>query len=241
MKKITLCTLLLLATSSCNIWEPFDGEPDILEAAFQCLHAQNYACAIEKYNLLPDGTLKSQKLCTTYLTKAGISTSILINTMQESTFMMGKLANQLVPWSSTKQADIGQAVTHCTAYRTAVVGTTYEDNGKLLTSLAAITDCSLRMAKSDLFQSTTGADCDTAAAGATSNNGVIERGDISETSDGNLPGMCDADADACRDNLQNVALDLNDAEADISDIPVLGAADVAVVVRNQLLTDQVEP
>ncbi|MCB0404811.1 MAG: hypothetical protein KDD51_08485, partial [Bdellovibrionales bacterium] len=220
------------------------GTQGILEEALKCYRNGDIACAISYYNQLSDGSLKSRQLCTAYMYKAGMGLSQLVSTTQKSTGMFGSLANELVPWNSTKGADAASALTNCSNYATAESGGANERESVLFKALSVFLDCAMKMAKSDLTnQNGAAGSCDHTADGATSGNGVITKEDIdSAGNDGDLTGnqgMCDADATSCTTNLSTVSTDLTNAGfTNFNNIPTgLAAAANATASRLAIIND----
>lgn len=193
---VPICVL-----AGCNLYAPFntDSTPtDYLEEATKCLDEGNFACAIQDYNQLPDGSLKDQKLCTGYLAKAGLTINVLLNiiTQQQQT-MMGSLANAILPWSATQGSDSNNAKENCIAFATE---SPTDPNAPLLQAMGYIMDCAVLMAKTDQFVGSSDTDSSCTTPGL--NQGKIVQADIINT-DGNV--MCSADAVTCGNDLYAVA------------------------------------
>lgn len=197
---------VILVLAGCNIYQPFKSSKtanDYIEEAQKCLHDGDYDCAITNYNQLPAGVDKQEKLCTVYISKAGMSLSDLVSVVnQNSVRMMGALAQSIVPWTEAKGTAIAAGITACGD--SALVAT---ETGKLLKALALYTDCAVRMAKTDEFVATSNSDtaCDTAG----NRNGLVREGDIADNSDGTISatGMCAADVTACRTDLRTISVE----------------------------------
>ena len=197
---------------SCNIYRPFtkNSTPeDFLEEALKCLHNGDFACAISNYNQLPAGELKSQKLCTAFLSKAGFTLNALLNIVGQSSNnqMMGNLANSMIPWNSTKQGDAALAKTNCEAFATSTASSTDKptrDLGTLFKTMSHFVECALFMAKTDQFVANSTADTTCTTPG--NNSGTVTAGDISDNADGSITsvGMCSADANACNDDISTL-------------------------------------
>ena len=74
----------LIGVLSCNVYSPLNSnnsDLDKLEEAQRCLKDLNYNCAIAQYEGIKDSDLKEQKLCQVYLTKGGVTLTVLINTL----------------------------------------------------------------------------------------------------------------------------------------------------------------
>lgn len=183
---------------SCNIYEPLAKKStpeEYLESGQACLHKNDYACAIENYNSLPDGSLKNENLCTVYLAKGGVTLKSLISIIPNgSATMLGALANTLIPWSATRGADLASAKTYCTNY---AADTSTGDKGVLLKTLGNLGDCAARMAKTASTLSV--AEGDACNTPNTTNTGVLRAQDMGPAS-GSLsagPGMCTEDVVEC--------------------------------------------
>lgn len=210
-KKIRVFAVLLVCAvvvTACNIYAPFQPEghvEDYLEAAQACLHKGDYACAIEKYEKLPEGNLRSEKLCMTYLSKAGFGLNALLSTLkQNNQQMMGSLANVFLPWSDTKGTDAATAKTHCIA----VTGS----SAALLKNVGYIVDCAMRMAKTD--QRIGSNDSEETCTTAGNQSGRVTSSDIGSTG---TAGMCKTDVIECANDMKAVSSsDLNNSQ--LSDI-----------------------
>lgn len=210
MKKITLLSypIAVFLLNACNIYEPLTkrGSPEeYLESAQACLHKNDYTCAIENYNSLPAGSLKNEKLCTVYLAKGGVTLKTLISVIPTgNATMLGALANTLIPWDSTKAADLAAAKTHCTNLASdASTG----DTGVLLKTVGNLADCAVRMAKTASFQSVAEGDsCSTPNASAPT---ALRNDDLGPANNAALststPGMCTSDAIVCVQDISAVS------------------------------------
>lgn len=216
MKKINPFLLfvgLLPILSSCNIYKPFAGTgstEDILDAALSCLHAEDYVCAIEKYNKLPDSDLKNERLCTVTLAKAGVTLNVLLNVVtQPDRDMLGALANSFLPWSTTRQTDIDSAKAVCATYYGNFT-TVNASTKTLLKTLSLLSHCAVRMARTDTLVGDDRTNDPCTIPGNSS--GRITAADIGS---GGLStvntGMCSVHVEDCNDDL--VALP---SEADLN-------------------------
>lgn len=191
--------LLMPLIFACNIYSPFtsvSSDQDRIEEAMKCLHSGDYDCAIEEYKGITDETLKNQKLCMAYMAKAGFGLNALINTFSEDqSHLLGNLANSLIPWSEARRDAADNGKIACAAYEAA----TKTGFGGLLKALSNYVDCSVRVAKTDLYVATSSSDlaCNTPGNA----DGKVTKADISESSDGSIgagyDGMCPADVSAC--------------------------------------------
>jgi hypothetical protein len=201
-----VCSFFLFSLLSCNVYAPLNSnnsDLDKLEEAQKCLKDSDYACAIKQYNGLVDVTLKNQKLCQSYLSKGGVTLSVLTKQInQSSSKMLSGLAKALFPWSSQKSEDLDNAKTYCVNYS---ADSSSEELGILLKALAVFSHCAIRVAKAELFQATSnGGACNQTLSG----NGSLDITDIAVNSNGkleyNAPGMCSEDVDACGADLTSV-------------------------------------
>jgi hypothetical protein len=191
--------LLIPLLVSCNLYTPLNtsgSDSDKLEEAQVCLKDNDYQCAIDQYEKIEDAALKQQKLCQIYLTRGGITLSILVNVLNEnSSKIIVNLGNRLLPWTSNKSADLQLAKTHCSEYR----NLSSDSDASLLKVTALFSDCAIRMARTDRFQSTTVDDTCT-LANFSSSNGLLTAPDIGGDGAGSIdttPGMCSSDVNAC--------------------------------------------
>lgn len=215
-KKALLFVVSLFLIASCNLYSPFNSTStpnDFLEEALKCLHNGDFACAITNYEQLPDGDLKNQKLCTAYMAKAGLTLNTMLNVVTEqSTGMLGSLANAVIPWTAQKTTDAETARSYCNTFGASA---TSGENGVYLSSLGLMLDCAVRMAKTDQFVGASEADtsCSTVA---TKTGGRISQGDIEGSG---TQVMCTADVTQCRNDF--VAVQNNNAaiqQAGLSDL-----------------------
>lgn len=195
----------LASLTSCNIYGPLDfhsSDEAYLEAALACLHDRDYDCAIENYNQLSNALLKSEKLCSVNLTKAGFTLLMLVNTVQQQNDdMMGALAQGLVPWTTAKGQAAADALTSCGSYKTNAVGTTSANTGLLLHQLSIVARCAMGMARSDLWVTNNDTTCDVAG----DQDGIVENTDVASADNGTLgTGMCKEEIDACASALTQV-------------------------------------
>jgi hypothetical protein len=220
---------------SCNVYEPLtsiSGDETLRQAAQVCLHKGDFTCAIEYLNRLSDSAEKQQDLCTVTLAQSGVTLVTMVNTIAKGstgTKLMGNLAQALSPWTSDKETYAASAKTRCAAIPAA---TTASGNNlsTLLKALGYMADCSVRMAKTDLFVATAASGSCTATAG--NSNGVVEANDIaSDSVAGTLgagqKGMCDADATLCKEDIDALsgmstalrAAGLGDIAGNVDSIP----------------------
>ncbi|MFM8315354.1 MAG: hypothetical protein ACKOA8_13795 [Deltaproteobacteria bacterium] len=210
-----ILSLTILSLISCNLYTPFNttgSDLDKLEEAQKCLSDSNYDCALEQYEKLEDNTLKQQKLCQTYLSRGGVTLTVLVNSLnQNSSKMLPNYAQKFVPWTSRKSADLDLAKTHCVNFNSL----SNKEEAVLLKTIALFSHCAIRMARTDMFQATHVDinDCTTPNAQA---NRVLSAVDIGGDSNGELvsgsPGMCKPDVDACASDIQAISsADLNAA------------------------------
>lgn len=210
MKKLRLpffyiaCLPVIL---SCNIYEPLAkrGTPEeYVEAAQACLHKGDYLCAIDNYNALPAGKLKSEKLCTVYLAKGGVTLKSLISVIPTgNATMLGALANTLIPWDATKASDLASAKTNCTEL---AADTTSGDTGALLKAVSNFADCAIRIAKTATYQSVAEGDtCDTPNASAPTAIRTVDIGPANGAISASSPGMCGTDVVACVGDISGVS------------------------------------
>lgn len=200
---IFLCISTLI---SCNVYGPFASnstEQDYVDSAQKCLKTRDYDCAIGFYNAMPAGDLKNQKLCLIYLAKAGISLTTVLNTFtQAANTMLGTLANQLLPWSQTKQDALDVAATNCATYKTSA---TSAKAGQLLNALAVFSHCAIRISKTDTYfaSNNLSATCGQSRTG----NGIISGADIDDNSGTGAitaQGMCVDDVNTCGTDISSL-------------------------------------
>lgn len=188
---LLLPILLLFFIASCNVYQPLhrrSNPSDYLEAATRCQHQKDHDCAIENLSKLPDGELKTRKLCVAYLARIGFTTRAYLSIISsDGAFLLGNTASRILPWSEAKVQDARLAVETC--------GSLSGKLGALVKSVALVVDCALRIAKADVWVATSTSDQDCKTPG--NSNGVIERTDI--IADNTV--MCPSDAIACRNDL----------------------------------------
>ena len=197
----------LIGVLSCNVYSPLNSnnsDLDKLEEAQRCLKDLNYNCAIAQYEGIKDSDLKEQKLCQVYLTKGGVTLTVLINTLNKnSSKVLGNLAKNFLPWTSQKLTDLELAKTHCMNF---AATSNSVDQGFLLKTIAGFSDCAIRMARAEKFRAlAVDGDCTTASPNT---NGILEAGDIGQSTgviDSTHPGMCRSDVEACAVDLISVA------------------------------------
>ena len=199
MRTLLFALILVPLLLSCNAYSPLNSTSSIedrLEEAQKCLRDSDYGCAITHYNALPDGKLKSEKLCMVHLAKGGVTLTTLINTVNKNNSkVLGNFAQTLMPWSSTKSADLDTAKTQCTNF--AADGTS-GNQGILLRTLSLMAHCSIRMAKTDQFLGN--AETDTTCTTAGNASGTVTTGDIGPVNGiigSGTNGMCAADVTSC--------------------------------------------
>lgn len=206
---VFLSVALAVILVSCNLYSPLTStgsDEARIEEALKCLHDGDYQCAIENYSALSDPKEKARRLCQTNLARAGLTLSLLIQTLGDSQStsdpaLLGVIANKLIPWDATKQTAAEEAKKNCTQYKTeAVAGTTEEQEfGDVLNTLGAFIDCTTRMAKVDQLVSADNTDdCTTPG----NKDGKVTANEITaDTVAGSIsagqPGMCKADVEAC--------------------------------------------
>lgn len=211
LRKYRILTLALVCplVLSCNVYKSFAAPSSVveyIEEAQRCLADGNYDCAITNYNLLPTGTQKTEKLCIVNIARAGLGISTLIDIVTNgasSTEMLGNLAEQLLPYSTVKEAAAEAAITNCI-----LLGT--DDTATLLKTLAYTVDCSVRISKTDTLVATVdagNATCNSTTPGNAS--GTITAADITKNGSGTLsgaqPGMCQKDVNACVTDINNAS------------------------------------
>jgi hypothetical protein len=224
--RILLVVALLPLILSCNIYAPLTGNSSVedhLEEARKCLHDGDYACAIAEYEKLPEGSLRKQKLCTANLSRMGFTLSSLINTVQEqSSGVLGKLANNLGTWSAEKFASAESAKTQC-------VGFSEEpgsgDLGVLLKTLGLLGHCANLISKADQIVGVTDNESEVCAT-AGNKSGTVNAADMTVDGTGSAtvssPAICAKDATACTSDI----LALNPAALEASKLSgIKGAFD----------------
>src|SRR5262245_37543108 len=112
LKRLATCCVLPLLLS-CNLYKPFTKtvtDEDHVEEGQKCLHEGDFGCAISNYELITNTALRNEKLCQTYLSKAGLDLSDLLNIVtQGTTTVLGDLAQSFIPWSQEKYDSIQSA------------------------------------------------------------------------------------------------------------------------------------
>lgn len=213
MKKKILRTLglflVLLGVTSCNIYSPFaqkSSTQDLVEEGQRCMHDGDYACAEEAYTAIPDAEVKNEKLCKMFLTKGGMTLSFLIDTVtNNSSKMLGELAQGLVPWTQAKSDALDSAKTACANYVSSTTTSASANQATLLQSVGLLVHCAIRVAKTDVYVATSNSDtaCNTAGGG----NGTISQSDIGDNADGTITsrGMCAADASMCTTDISSMS------------------------------------
>ncbi|MBI4404158.1 MAG: hypothetical protein HY537_08355, partial [Deltaproteobacteria bacterium] len=180
---------------SCNVFNPFYSKntpEDLIEDALRCLHKGDFDCSIDNYLALPDGNLKSTRLCTAYLARAGLTLRTYLDVVTvESATMLGTAADSFLPWNLQKQSDAEQAKIHCAA----ITGKL----GALLNTVALIVHCAMSVAKTDAVVGSSISDmvCTTAGNGS----GKITKKDI--VNDSSV--MCSTDVLGCRNDFVDQA------------------------------------
>lgn len=201
-----LCSLFLFSILSCNAYAPLNSnnsDLDKLEEAQKCLKDSDYDCAINQYKGLGDATLKNQKLCQAYLSKGGITLSVLAKEINNSSAkMLSGLAKALFPWSSQKSEDLDNAKNYCVAYSS---DSSSGEMGILLRTVAVFSHCAIRVTKAELFQATSDAGPCNQTISA---NGSLDALDIAVNSNGtlasNAPGMCSDDVNTCGQDITSI-------------------------------------
>lgn len=224
-RTLSLLISIFSLLASCNVYTPFNtngADLDKLEEAQVCLKQNDWDCAIEQYQKLNDNTLKQQKLCQTYLSRGGITLSVLVNILNKnSEKILVNLGNELIPWTSNKSQDLELAKTHCGNFSSL----SPSGDSLFLKTTSLLAHCAVRMARTDRFQAIPSDDTCTMAN--ISSNGVLGAGDVCQTADGSLedsgvakPGMCSQDVNACVSDI----LAVKDVASELSS---LGFSDLA--------------
>jgi hypothetical protein len=234
---------------SCNLYTPFGStrtDEGKVEQALKCLHESpaDYACAIENYSAISDATEKNRRLCQVNLARAGLTLSVMINTLGSGTgdaSVLGEVANAIIPWTQEKDTAVEALTEPCDAYAAATAASEATDDdqfGSALRGLSAVMACAVRMAKTDQFVGSSDSDTECTTAG--NGDKVVTSEDISDNADGTISakGMCSADAIKCRDRLATVGSgggdqNISDLLAQFSSLTGVSAADA---VRNLLRT-----
>jgi hypothetical protein len=201
------CLGLLLLLNGCNVYAPFaspGSDAEYIEEARRCLATSDYDCAIANYSRIAETALKNQKLCLANISKAGMNLTSLVSvaTSGSSGSSLLKLtANQILlrGYTQAKLDAAASAVTQC-----ALLGS--DQTSTLLKLISLITDCGVRLAKSDTLVATSeggATTCNSATAG--NGNRVMDDADIGGSGagvvDGSNSGMCEADVQACVNNM----------------------------------------
>ena len=179
---------------SCNLYSPLQGgggTQDLLERARRCEEDGDFVCAEEMFKKLPDGETKMSRLCSLYLTEAGVTLNTFADVLSKAggITMLGTLAQTLVPYTQDKLTAAANALTECGSFATASGSAT----AVLLQSSAKFTHCAVLLAKTDQAIQTSNGD---ACATAGNKNGTLTKSDIA--------GMCSADVDLCTTDLRTL-------------------------------------
>lgn len=199
--------------AACNVFAPLEPDSSVqdhVQIGQKCEAALDFACARAEYDALPDGPLKSRKLCTLSLSVAGVTLSTLVNTVTiQGAAMLGATARELMPWSEAKdQAAKDASSVYCAAYASDPQS---GDDGPLLLALSQLVHCSTLIAKVDQWVAVSDDDvaCNTPGRRA----GTVIAGDISDdpatvngTPKGDIlqRGMCAADVLSCRKDVFSI-------------------------------------
>lgn len=212
MKKHLVLFFVLPVLVSCNIYSPFaqrGSTEDLLEEGQKCLHNNDYPCAIEAYNAIPDALVKNEKLCKVYLTQGGMTLPFLINTVtKNSSKMLGELSQGLSPWTEGKSDSLDRAKTSCADYVTQATASGNAialNQSTLLRSISLLVHCAIRVAKTDLYVATS--ESDTTCNTAGNRDGAITQADITTTTNGTIAttGMCGTDATMCTTDISTMS------------------------------------
>jgi hypothetical protein len=244
-----LYPVLVLGLSSCNIYKPLaspSNDEEYIQEAQKCLNDGNYTCALDAYSKIGATDLKNEKLCLAQLTRAGLGISELVQTISSDSSgsgMLGALARALIPWTEEKETAALAAITECDKLST--ISETQKSS--LLRILAYLSDCSIRLAKTDVkvatSESTTS--CNSTTDG--DNDGVLASTDIATTPGAALstsnPGMCEFDVRKCIANIDTAnALasglggDLSGVSGNLTDVPAaLKDSNTATTTARQAL------
>jgi len=205
---------------SCNVYTPLNTngtDTDKLEEAQVCLKDSNWDCALEQYNQLKDNTLKEEKLCQVYLSRGGITLSVLVNILNEDTDkLLLNLGNELLPWNRDKSRDLDLAKTHCSNFRSL----SNSADAVFLKTTSLLAHCAIRLARTDRFQAIPSDDTCT-LDNISSHNGILGANDVCQSNDGSLggagaekPGMCSQDVDVCAQDI----IAVKDVQTELSDL-----------------------
>lgn len=205
-----LLSSVAVSLGSCNIYQPLgapNSDATYVEEALACLASRSYDCALDNYNRISDATLKAEKLCVGNLAKSGLGLSTVLNTVagSSSNAFLGALATGLLPWTSDKETGAKDAVTACNSYGNLATG----QKQAMLRILAYMTDCAIRIAKTDRLAATSEVSESCNADTQREGNGSLTSSDIAQTHGANLsatnPGMCKYDVTTCLTDLSAVA------------------------------------
>lgn len=182
-----------LTLTSCNIYRAFDtanSEEANLEEALRCYHDKDYNCAVAAYEKLPNGDTKTEKLCTAYLSQAGLTLDLLLGKVNKSgATMLGELGTALIPWTETRGTAASKAAKNCDEYADAKANSTTT----LLSSVAQLIDCATRLARADQF-----------GDGGTSCTTPRTQASDSKVTDSDVDFMCDEDAKGCATSISKI-------------------------------------
>ncbi len=203
----------LLSLSACNVFHSFaspGNDEAYIEEARACLHSQNYACAVENYSKVTNEALKNEKLCIVSIARSGINLTALVSIITGQNVgaeLPGQLAEAMLPFTEEKLAAASESPTYCNALPTATAEEA--QTAGLLQSLAYLSQCAIRLARTDTLVSVSAnasqTDCNSTTAG--NGDGRITDSDISFDGTGVLgpgvPGICDADIFICQQAIAN--------------------------------------
>jgi hypothetical protein len=202
--------------TSCNLYSKFGSvgsDETKIEEALKCLHDGDYDCAIANYSALSDATQKARRLCQVQLARAGLTLSVLINTLGKnsaSADVLGSVANAVIPWTQEKETAIAALEVKTGSAYSGPCDTFYQADttsqyAQTLFTLSGIMSCAVRMAKADQLVGNSDSDVACATAGNLSSKVTAE--DISDNADGSIAakGMCSADAVLCKDRFLEVS------------------------------------
>lgn len=203
--RIPLWLFLLFVLLRCNVYAPLrsaSSDADYLEEATKCLHDNDAACAAEQYEKLSNADLKNEKLCTLYVSEAGLGLSAIPAIKEAGAKMLSAIAGKLLPWSQVKSDASDKAVTYCTNL---AASPSAGDLSTLLKFISILTHCSTRIAKTDQFVASSNSD--TACTTAGNGDGKITQSDIGDGALGTITskGMCSADVRTCITDLASMS------------------------------------
>jgi len=116
--------------------------------------------------------------------------------------ILGKIAQQVMPWTSAKATAVTSAQTYCANFATTATNAKF---AALMLSLSRMLDCSLRIAKTDLYVGTSNADTSCTTPGNA--NGVLTATDVDPSGTGSgVNAMCAADITACSTQIAAISL-----------------------------------